>query len=399
MPMQDFVGKHIDRYRVTDRLGVGGMAVVYKAYDTRLEREVAIKLIRTEAIPPEQYERLMKRFEREAKAQARFNHRHIMPVHDYGEVDSAPYLVMAYTPGDTLKARAGKPIPYQQALRWLIPIADALAYAHDLGVIHRDVKPSNILFDEQEQPILTDFGIAKLLETDEATLTGTGMGVGTPEYMAPEQWRGQATPATDQYALGVVLYELLTGHKPYTADTPAAVAIMQAMEPLQPPGNLVAGIPGSLEKLLYKALALRPEDRYEDMNALSNTLKYHLKHVEWVETIKHDLPETLDYSQRGWNDEDDDATRDDYQEKGLPREIRESGLSTQPDLEVETFDLPELKPPKSISLQRSPAIKSKREKKIQNRISLLRLTSSGRPVKIFVHKKTNDSKHNKKKSN
>ena len=183
--MQKYIGKQIDRYRITERLGMGGMAVVYKAFDTRLERDVALKLIRTGSIPPDQYERLMKRFEREAKAQARFDHKHIVTVHDYGEVDGAPYLVMSYIPGGTLKARTGKPVDWQQAVRWLLPLTEALAYAHKRGVVHRDIKPSNILFDEEGQPVLTDFGIAKILETDEATLTGTGLGVGTPEYVVP----------------------------------------------------------------------------------------------------------------------------------------------------------------------------------------------------------------------
>jgi len=271
--MQNYVGQQIDRYRVTERLGMGGMAVVYKAYDTRLERDVAIKIIRTEAIPQEQHERLLKRFEREAKSQARFTHRNIVPIYDYGEVGGAPYLVMSYIPGGTLKLRTGQPVPYHQALGWLIPIADALHYAHQRGVIHRDIKPSNILFDSEDQPVLTDFGIAKLLETDEATLTGTGLGVGTPEYMAPEQWQGKATQATDQYALGVVLYELLTGHKPYTADTPAAIILMQATEPLKAPSLLVKGIPETVEKVLYKALARDPQDRYEDMGVFKTALE------------------------------------------------------------------------------------------------------------------------------
>ncbi|MBW6474256.1 MAG: SUMF1/EgtB/PvdO family nonheme iron enzyme [Anaerolineaceae bacterium] len=278
--MKDFIGKHIDRYRVTERLGLGGMAVVYKAYDTRLERDVAIKIIRSEAIPPEHYSRLMKRFEREAKAQAAFDHKNIITVFDYGEVDGAPYLVMAYIPGNTLKTRTGRPIPYQQALRWLIPMADALSYAHKRNVIHRDIKPSNILFDDEDQPILTDFGIAKILESTEATLTGTGLGVGTPEYMAPEQWRGQASPATDQYALGVVLYELLTGQKPFTADTPAAIILMQAIDPLRSPRELAPSIPEGVEKLLYKALSRQPEDRYADMAAFGRALAGQLAAAE-----------------------------------------------------------------------------------------------------------------------
>jgi serine/threonine protein kinase len=271
--MQNYVGQQIDRYRITERLGQGGMAVVYKAYDTRLERDVALKLIRVEEIPPSQHERLMKRFEREAKAMAKFSHPNIVPVYDYGEVDGSPYLVMEYIPGGTLKDKTGQPVPFETAIGWIAPIADALAYAHEFGIIHRDVKPSNILFDQKCRPILTDFGIAKILETDEATLTGTGLGVGTPEYMAPEQWQGKASEATDQYALGVVLYELITGKKPYSADTPAAIAIVQATEPLQAPSNIVSGIPEAVEKVLYKALARDPQDRYEDMETLRKALQ------------------------------------------------------------------------------------------------------------------------------
>jgi len=270
--MQNYIGQQIDRYRITERLGMGGMAVVYKAYDTRLERDVALKLIRTKEIPESQHERLMKRFEREAKSQARFTHRNIVPIYDYGEVDGSPYLVMAYISGGTLKNRITGPIDWRQAVTWMIPVADALYYAHQRGVIHRDVKPSNILFDDEDQPILTDFGIAKILETNEATLTGTGLGVGTPEYMAPEQWQGQAYEATDQYALGVVLYELITGQKPYQADTPAAVAIQQATEPLKAPSRLVDGIPEVVEKVLYKVLANNQMDRYENMGAFKIAL-------------------------------------------------------------------------------------------------------------------------------
>jgi serine/threonine protein kinase len=286
--MQNYIGQQIDSYRITERLGMGGMAVVYKAYDTRLERDVALKLIRTGSIPPDQYDRLMKRFEREAKSQARFDHKHIVHVYDYGEAQGAPYLVMSYVPGGTLKAKTGQPVDYRQAFHWLLPVADALAYAHKRGVIHRDIKPSNILIDEEDQPVLTDFGIAKILETDEATLTGTGLGVGTPEYMAPEQWQGKASPATDQYSLGVVLYELITGQKPYSADTPAAIILMQATEPLCAPSQLVDGVPEGLEKVLYKALARNPQDRYEDMAAFLDALGAVVDRSEAPEQVRVD---------------------------------------------------------------------------------------------------------------
>ena len=296
--MQNYIGQHIERYRITERLGEGGMAVVYKAYDTRLERNVALKLIRTEAIPQERHNRLMQRFEHEAKAQAGFSHPNIVPVYDYGVEQGLPYLVMKYLAGGTLKEKLTGPLPSQQALRWLIPIASALSYAHEVGVVHRGVKPSNIIFDQEERPILTDFGIAKILETTDISLTGTGLGVGTPEYMAPEQWQGQASAASDQYALGVVLYELLTGEKPYTAETPLAVALKQMSEPLRRPRDLVESIPENVENLLYKTLAPNPEDRFESMSRFHGVLENLLWDLEKAS------PETMPYTTRlGFEDE------------------------------------------------------------------------------------------------
>ncbi len=269
----DYKGQQINQYRMMEKLGQGGMAVVYQAFDARLERDVAIKIVRKEAIPPENLVRILKRFEREAKALAKFVHPHIVPVFDYGDYDGAPYLVMAYLRGGTLKERIGQPVAVQQALRWALPMADALGYAHARGVIHRDVKPGNILITEEGVLMLSDFGIAQMLEESTTQLTATGMGVGTPEYMAPEQWKGQTCEASDQYALGVVLYELLTGQKPYSAETPLAVALKQMSEPLRRPAELVAGVPESVEKVLYKALARQPEERYADMAAFGAALE------------------------------------------------------------------------------------------------------------------------------
>jgi eukaryotic-like serine/threonine-protein kinase len=268
----DYTGQRFDQYQIIEKLGQGGMATVYKAYDTRLDRDVAIKVVRKESIPPEQLKRILKRFEREAKALAKFLHPNIVPVHDYGEYQGAPYLVMAYLPGGTLKDRIGSPLPVETVLNWIIPIASALSFAHQRGVIHRDVKPSNILTTEDGSLMLSDFGIAQILEESTTQLTATGMGVGTPEYMAPEQWQGKATAASDQYALGVVMYELLTGVKPFTADTPLAVALKVMSEPLPRPSQLVPDIPEAVEKVLYKALARDPGDRYEDMAVFQGAL-------------------------------------------------------------------------------------------------------------------------------
>ena len=274
--MSNLIGQSLGRYHILEQLGEGGMAIVYKAYDTRLERDVAVKVIRTEKLTIETMGKTLKRFEREAKALAKLTHPNIVPITDYGEHDGKPYLVMPYLPGGTLKQKLGKPIPWEDAVRLLIPIARALHYAHQQGIIHRDIKPSNILITQSGEPMLTDFGIAKiLLDTEEtADLTGTGMGVGTPEYMSPEQFQGKGVDArTDVYSLGVVLYEMITGRKPYQADTPAAVLIKQVTEALPRPKSFVPDLPDAMEKMLLKALAKNKEDRFQDVAAFGDGLE------------------------------------------------------------------------------------------------------------------------------
>ncbi|MCS6994889.1 MAG: serine/threonine protein kinase, partial [Anaerolineales bacterium] len=194
--MTKLVGQSLGRYQIVEQLGQGGMSIVYKAYDTRLERDVAVKVLRTELFGQAVLERLQKRFEREAKALAKLSHPNIVKVHDFGEYEGQPYLVMEYLPGGTLKARLGKPMPWQEALRLLLPVARALDYAHEQHILHRDVKPSNILLTQKGEPMLTDFGIAKILDLEDGqTLTATGVGVGTPEYMSPEQGLGKPVDA------------------------------------------------------------------------------------------------------------------------------------------------------------------------------------------------------------
>jgi eukaryotic-like serine/threonine-protein kinase len=272
--MADLSGQDLGRYHLIERLGEGGMAVVYRAFDTRLERDVAIKIIRSEVFPIATWSDVLKRFEREAKSLARLSHPNIVKVHDYGEHEGAPFLVMEYLSGGTLKRRLGKPVPWKDALRLLLPIARGVAYAHQHGVLHRDIKPSNILMSEGGEPMLSDFGIAKLFETDQVTaLTGTGSAIGTPEYMAPEQWTGKTGPQSDLYSLGITLYEMLTGRKPFIADTPAALLIKQVTEPLPSPRKFVAELPESLEEVLIKALAKEPEDRYQSISAFIDRLE------------------------------------------------------------------------------------------------------------------------------
>jgi WD40 repeat protein len=254
------------KYKILKEVGKGGFGVVYSSFDERLERQVALKLLRIETIPENQIENFRKRFDQEAKVQANFNHRHIVKIFDYGQIDGLPYLVMPLLQGGSLRERIGKPVNYQKGVQWVKLVAEALCYSHKQGVVHRDVKPSNILFDDEDLPVLTDFGIAKMFDFGKTSLTGTAIAMGTPYYMAPEQWHGIVTESMDQYALGVILYELLTGHTPYKAETPMELAILQATEPLDPPGELISGVPVNVDHFIKKALAFDHEDRFNSMS-------------------------------------------------------------------------------------------------------------------------------------
>ena len=272
--MPKLIGQNLGRYQILEMLGEGGMATVYKAHDTRLEREVAIKFIRNDAFPPNQLIMMLKRFEREAKALAGLSHPNIVGVIDYGEHEGLPYLVMVYLSGGTLKDRLGRPMPWRNAVRLLVPVARALEYTHEHNIIHRDVKPSNILMTENGQPMLTDFGLVKIFEEKGVTnLTASGSGLGTPDYMAPEQWTGEATAQSDLYSLGVVLYEMITGHRPYTSDTPVGILLKQVNEPLPLPKQYVPDLPQNVESVLLKVLASKPGDRYPDMRSFTNELQ------------------------------------------------------------------------------------------------------------------------------
>jgi len=274
--MSNLIGQSLGRYHILEQLGEGGMATVYKAHDTQAEREVAVKIIRRGAFPPDQLERVIKRFEREAKALEALSHSNIVRVVEYGKHEDEPYLVMEYIPSGTLKQKLGKPIPWREALGLLILIAKALEYAHKQGIIHRDVKPSNILMTQTGKPMLTDFGIAKVLdENDGVTLsTTTGVGIGTPEYMSPEQGLGQNVDArADIYSLGIVLYEMLTGRKPFSADTPMAVIVKHINDPLPRPSKYAPGLPNTVENLILKALAKKPESRYQNMKEFVSVME------------------------------------------------------------------------------------------------------------------------------
>ncbi|MFZ5883263.1 MAG: protein kinase domain-containing protein [Chloroflexota bacterium] len=268
----DWIGKNIDRYKIVGELGAGGMAVVYRAIDTLLDRSVAIKVIRTEEASQEKF---IRRFMREAKTLANLSHSNIVKVLDYGEYEGAPYLVMEYITGGALKASLGKPMPYAQAAALLAPVARALHYAHQQRIVHRDVKPENILINDSGQPMLSDFGIIKLMDVEESHgLTGTGRVVGTPAYMSPEQIRGREVDGrSDIYSLGVVFFEMLTGRKPYNAATPIELSMQHLHAPIPKAKQFVRDLPAEAEQIIVKAMAKSPEDRYQTMLAFAQDLE------------------------------------------------------------------------------------------------------------------------------
>lgn len=267
------------------------MAVVYKALDVRLDREVAIKVI----LPSKQAsEKFVKRFEREARLLARLSHPNIVKILDYGTYEGSPYLVMEYIRGKTLKSRLPGNFSWGEAFRIVSSIARALYVVHRQKIIHRDIKPSNILMDEDGRVFVSDFGVAKFYEDEETfELTGTGVGVGTPEYMSPEQVMGHTVDArSDIYSLGILLYQLITQRTPFRADTPMAVGFKQVSEPLPRPKSVTGVLPDQVEYVLIKALAKKPEDRYQSMAEFASAMEKLLNAETGTKEIHHSSGKT-----------------------------------------------------------------------------------------------------------
>jgi serine/threonine-protein kinase len=269
--LDQLVGKKLGSYEVTELIGKGGMAAVYKAYQPSMNRNVAIKVL-TQQVSGDRAS--VQRFENEARLIAQLEHAHILPVYDFGEQEGILYIVMRYLPAGTLADRISeKGMPLKEAVNFFSQLASALHYAHTQGVIHRDLKPSNVLIDQQDNIFLSDFGIAKSLEATQ-NLTGTGGVVGTPTYMSPEQGLGDSLDArSDIYALGVILYEMLTGSPPFIADNPMAVMLKHINEPVPEPRSINPDIPPEVETVILKALAKAPEQRYQTAREMAEALE------------------------------------------------------------------------------------------------------------------------------
>ncbi len=273
--MPDLVGKTIGKYRIVARLGRGGMAEVYKAYQPGLDRYVALKVLHSYLADDADF---IGRFEREARAVANLRHPNIVQVFDFDVQDDMYYMAMEFVDGPTLKAelqersRKGQNFSVMESARIMVALCDAIDYAHRHGMVHRDLKPANFILNKDGQVLVLDFGIAKIVGATQYTVTGAV--AGTPAYMSPEQGQGQRGDArSDIYSLGVVLYEMVTGRVPFDADTPFAVIMKHISDPLPMPRSINPDLPEAVETVILKALAKNPDDRFQSALDFSNALR------------------------------------------------------------------------------------------------------------------------------
>ena len=267
-------GQTLDKYHVLEALGRGGMARVYRAYHPHLDRYVAIKVMRSDLVDDPAF---LARFRREAQAVAGLRHTNIVQVFDFDVQDDIYYMVMELLEGDTLKTRLndyrarGERMPWGEMVRVLLDVLGGLAYAHGEGMVHRDIKPANIMLTKRGQAVISDFGIAQIIGGTRHTVSGALMG--TLSYMAPEQGlEGHCNARSDLYSLGIVLYEMLTDTVPFDADTPLAILMKHLNDPLPLPRQLDPNIPEPFERILLKALAKQPEDRYQNAEEMAQVL-------------------------------------------------------------------------------------------------------------------------------
>lgn len=282
MPLPEKIG----RYEVKSELGRGGMATVYRAFDPRFDREVAIKVLPREMMHDPQFR---SRFDREIKMIAQLEHPSIVPVYDVGDVDEQPYFVMRFMTGGSLSNKIDQgSMPIDETARIIEKVAQGLAYAHRKGIIHRDLKPDNILFDENGDPFISDFGVAKLSEST-SNLTGSGV-IGTPAYMSPEQAQGAPIDMrSDVYGLGVIVYQMLTGHQPYSADTPMGVVVKHITDPVPEILKVLPNLPQDVDNIIKTAMAKNRDERYPNTIELAKDLN----------TIAFGKPGDLTFSTNG----------------------------------------------------------------------------------------------------
>lgn len=352
-------GSTLGRYELRRRIARGGMAEVYLGYDRRVRRRVAIKVLYGSDEP------FVRRFEREAEAVGTLSNDHILPLYDFGEQRPWYYLVMPYVEGGTLRdyllQRAS--LTLEEAGSFLEQIAEALQYAHDHGVVHRDVKPSNILLRPDGHAYLGDFGLAKAkLGADAVTHAGTM--VGTPEYMAPEQSNGIHDYRSDIYSLGIILYQMLTGGVPFTGDSPVAISLKHIQASPTPPSKLNTTIPQSVEDVILKALAKDPNERYQQAKILADAyweaLKQETDRVLDKESTAEFTAKELTDTQKPQHEEqpDNDKTLLHHKQQDADETLHKEKSSTTATLILDTDALivPRITKPLRFPLQNEPPI-------------------------------------------
>ena len=266
------VGENVGPYRIVEQFGQGGMATVFKAYHASLDRYVALKVLHPAFNQDPNFEA---RFQREARVVAKLEHPNIVPIYDYSEYEKRPYLVMKFIEGVTLKARMdADSLSSEEITKIVDAVGSALGYAHKQGVLHRDIKPSNVLLAADGQIYLADFGLARIAQSGESTLS-SDMIMGTPQYISPEQAMGKPDldQRTDLYSFGVMLYEMIVGKVPFNADTPFSIIHDHIYSPLPLPRTVNPSVSEPVERVLLKALAKEREDRFEDAGKLVAAFK------------------------------------------------------------------------------------------------------------------------------
>ena len=259
-----------DRYEIIKSIGEGGMANVYLAYDTILDRNVAIKVLRGDLANDEKF---VRRFQREALSASSLSHPNIVAMYDVGEDNGLYYIVMEYVEGKTLKQLLKKrgSLTLSEAIDIMLQLTDGMAHAHDSYIVHRDLKPQNIMIQDDGQIKITDFGIAMALNSTQLTQTNSVMG--SVHYLPPEQAAGKGTTIkSDIYSMGIIFYELLTGELPFKGDSAVEIALKQMKEPLPDVHKLNNDIPQSIENIILKSTAKNPKNRYDDAKSMHNDL-------------------------------------------------------------------------------------------------------------------------------
>ncbi len=266
------IGENVGQYRIIEQLGQGGMATVYKAYHASLDRYVALKVLHPAFNEDQTF---ISRFQREARVVAKLEHPNIVPIYDYSEHEKRPYLVMKYIEGDTLKARLTQgPLTSEEIEQVVNSVGAALEYAHRQGILHRDIKPSNVMIAADGMMYLADFGLARIAQAGESTMSSDSI-MGTPQYISPEQAMGKKDldAGTDIYSFGVMLYELVVGQVPFSADTPFSVIHDHIYTPLPMPKKVNPNVPDTVQRVLLKALAKDRLDRYATVEELMDAFK------------------------------------------------------------------------------------------------------------------------------